>query len=505
MASRRYVLALDQGTTSSRAILYDADGVAVGVLQEEFRQYYPRPGWVEHDAVEIWETQRRVMDGVLAESGVGAGEVAAIGITNQRETVVIWDRKTGAPIHRAIVWQCRRTAEACEALRVAGVEGLIRERTGLILDPYFSGTKIAWVLDHVAGARERAERGELCAGTIDSWLVWNLTGGRCHVTDVSNGSRTMLMDTDSLAWDEELLGLLRVPRALLPELVSSSGVVGEADLGGVSVPIAGIAGDQQAALFGQGCWKAGMGKNTYGTGCFLLMHTGSERVAPAKGILGTVGWRIGDEVAYALEGSVFMGGAVIQWLRDELGLLTTAAESEQVAAQVADSGGVHVVPAFAGLGAPHWCAEARGMITGLTRGSGRPQIVRAALESIALQSMDVIDAMVAGGNDLQMIRVDGGASRNDLLMQFQADVLGVAIERPADVETTARGAALLAGLGCGLWPDRQELPVNTGKVTQFVPEKDEHWRRHQRASWQRAVESALVWGRSCKENDDCGE
>ena len=312
MASRRYVLALDQGTTSSRAILYDADGVAVGVSQEEFRQYYPRPGWVEHDAVEIWETQRRVMDGVLTESGVGAGEVAAIGITNQRETVVIWDRKTGAPIHRAIVWQCRRTAEACDGLRAAGVEGLIRERTGLILDPYFSGTKIAWVLDHVAGARERAERGELCAGTIDSWLIWNLTGGRCHVTDVSNGSRTMLMDTDSLAWDEELLGLLRVPRALLPEVVSSSGVVGEADLGGVSVPIAGIAGDQQAALFGQGCWKAGMGKNTYGTGCFLLMHTGSERVAPAKGVLGTVGWRIGDEVAYALEGSVFMGGAVIQ-------------------------------------------------------------------------------------------------------------------------------------------------------------------------------------------------
>jgi glycerol kinase len=491
-----YVLALDQGTTSSRAILYSREGAVVGVAQQEFQQHYPHPGWVEHDANEIWETQKGVMGEVLATVGVSAPEVAAIGITNQRETVVVWERCSGRPIHPAIVWQCRRTAKRCAVLRENGAGERVRSATGLLLDPYFSGTKIAWILDHVDGARARAARGELCAGTIDSWLIWNLTGGQVHATDVSNAARTMLMHTGDLAWDPSLLELLDVPPEVLPEIVPSSGVVGMASIDGVDVPIAGVAGDQQAALFGQGCLGAGSGKNTYGTGCFLLVQTEGARMTPPQGLLSTVAWKIGDEVSYALEGSVFAGGAVIQWLRDELGLIKSAAESEAVACSIPDTGGVHVVPAFAGLGAPHWCDKARGVVTGLSRGSGRAQMVRAGLESIALQSMDLVDQMGQGGEPILELRVDGGASRNNFLMQYQADLLGIPVVRPADVETTARGAALLAGLGVGMWSSCAALPVDARDPVCFAPQRDEAWRQAQRDGWERAVATALAWSGS---------
>ena len=489
-----YVLALDQGTTSSRAIVFDASGAVRATAQQEFRQIFPQGGWVEHDAVEIWATQSGVMHEAIAKAGIAAREIAAIGITNQRETTVLWERGTGSAVHRAIVWQDRRTAGACDALRAAGHAPAIQRKTGLVLDAYFSGTKLKWLLDHVPAARERARRGELAFGTIDSWLVWNLTGGRVHATDPSNASRTLLYDIHRGDWDDELCALLGVPREVLPAIVPSSGVCGTTTIDGAAIPIGGIAGDQQAALFGQACHAPGLAKNTYGTGCFLLMNTGATAVASVNNLLTTVAWLREGRLEYALEGSVFIGGAVVQWLRDGLGIIRSAADVEALARSVPDNGGVCFVPAFAGLGAPHWDAYARGAILGLTRGATGAHLARAALESIALQSRDVLVAMQRdAGITLAGLRVDGGAAANDLLMQFQADVLGVPVVRPRVLETTALGAAYLAGLAVGYWKDAIEVAANWSIDREFEPSMPRSRVDALVGDWERAVERSKRW------------
>ena len=489
-----YVLALDQGTTSSRAIVFDARGAVRGSAQQEFRQIFPQPGWVEHDPTEIWATQSGVMYEAIAKAGIDAREIAALGITNQRETTLLWERATGRPLANAIVWQDRRTAPTCDALRAAGHEATFARKTGLVLDAYFSGTKLKWLLDHVPHARERATRGELAFGTVDSWLVWNLTQGRVHATDASNASRTLLFDIHRRDWDDELCALLDVPRAVLPALVPSSGVCGTTSIDGVAVPIAGIAGDQQAALFGQACHAPGLAKNTYGTGCFLLMNTGAEAVASSNRMLTTVAWTRDGRTDYALEGSVFIGGAVVQWLRDGLAIIRTAHEVEALAASVPDNGGVFLVPAFAGLGAPHWDAYARGAVLGLTRGATGAHLARAALESIALQSRDVLVAMQKdAGITLAGLRVDGGAAANDLLMQIQADLLGVPVVRPRVLETTALGAAYLAGLAVGYWKDSAEVAANWQVDRTFEPAMPRGRVDALVAGWDKAVERCKGW------------
>ncbi|REE78773.1 glycerol kinase [Paenibacillus taihuensis] len=498
-----FVLALDEGTTSCRAILFDRQGRAAASAQQEFVSGFPQAGWVEQDADEIWRTQLKVMR--EAASGVSAAQISAIGITNQRETLVVWDPETGEPLHQAIVWQCRRTSAMCESLKADGWEAEVRARTGLVLDPYFSGTKLKWLLDEVPGLREKAEAGRAIAGTIDSWLIWKLTEGAVHATDVSNASRTMLFNIHTLAWDEEILAKLGIPAAMLPEVKPSSGIFGYTRLldgdggaadsegqagegGSRGIPIAGVAGDQQAALFGQGCYESGMAKNTYGTGCFLLTNTGEAPIASEKGLLTTIAWQMDGRTTYALEGSVFTAGSVVQWLRDGLGLITHASESESIAASVADTLGVYIVPAFTGLGTPYWNAEARGMITGLTRGATSAHLVRAALESIAYQTADVLGTMEAeSGLRLKELRVDGGAVANSLLMQFQADLLGVSVIRPVMLETTALGAAFLAGLGVGFWSGTDELRALWEHDRTFVPERDEAWRASVYSGWQKAV------------------
>jgi len=484
----RYVMALDQGTTSCRAIVFDRSGQVVRMAQKEFRQWFPQAGWVEHDAAEIWSVQLKVMR--EAADGIEPSEIAAIGITNQRETTVVWDRTTGEPLYRAIVWQCRRTTETCEELKREGWEERIRDKTGLVTDPYFSGTKLKWILDHVPGVRAKAEAGEALFGTIDSWLIWNLTGGKAHVTDVSNASRTMLYNIHTLKWDEEMLERLGIPAGMLPEVKPSSFLYGETDLlgGAAAIPVAGAAGDQQAALFGQACHEPGMAKNTYGTGCFLLKNTGAKPIASKEGLLTTIAWQLDGQVNYALEGSVFTAGAVIQWLRDGLQLIEHANETEPLAASVEDTQGVYVVPAFTGLGTPYWNAEARGMITGLTRGSGKAHLVRAALESIAYQTMDVLRVMEReSGIRLHELRVDGGAAKNGFLMQFQADMLGVRVTRPKVQETTALGAAFLAGLAVGFWSGCDELKSLWEKDRQFEPGMEEELRNRKYAGWLQAV------------------
>jgi len=491
-----FVLALDQGTTSSRALVFDAEGRIVAVDQHEFRQRFPRPGWVEHDAEEIWDSQLRAARGALAKAGLAASEIRALGITNQRETTVVWDRATGEPIYPAVVWQSRQTAPLCEELRSRGLAEEVRARTGLVIDAYFSGTKIRFILDAVEGAQARAERGELCFGTVDSWLLWKLTRGRVHATEYSNASRTLVYNIHERAWDDLLLGELRIPRAMLPEVRDSSGVLGTADAEwlGAEIPIAGAAGDQQAALFGQACFAPGRAKNTYGTGSFLLTNTGTEAPVSRSGLLTTLAWGIGGRVEYALEGSIFVTGAAVQWLRDGLGLVERAEETEAAARAVPDTGGVYLVPAFAGLGAPYWDERARGALVGLTRGTSREHVIRATLEAIAYQSRDVVECVVAdAGLDLEVLRADGGAAQNDFLMQFQADVLGVPVYRPPSVEVTALGAAFLAGLGVGLWPDRSAVEAVTEGGRTFEPDMPEEHREALYAGWRRAVERARAW------------
>ncbi|HEX6734602.1 MAG TPA: glycerol kinase GlpK [Azonexus sp.] len=493
---RQYILALDQGTTSSRAILFDRRGQPVAMRQQPFTQFFPQPGWVEQDAEEIWASQLAVAQALLREEGIAARQIAALGIANQRETTILWDRQSGQPLAPAIVWQDRRTAGHCAALAATGHEALFEARTGLRLDPYFSGTKLAWLLDHIPGARQRAERGELAFGTVDSWLAWRLTGGRAHVTDASNAARTLLFDIRRGCWDTDLLAALDIPPALLPCVVDSSGVVAAIDaewLGG-EIPLAGIAGDQQAATFGQVCLAPGMAKNTYGTGCFLLLNVGGEVQASQHRLLATTGWRYGGRTTYLLEGSVFMGGAVVQWLRDGLGMIASAAEVEALAASVPDSGGVYLVPAHTGLGAPYWDPQARGALLGLTRGSGRAEIARAALEAIAFQSAEVLQAMEQdAGQALAELRVDGGAAANNLLLQFQADLLGVPVVRPRITETTALGAAYLAGLAVGFWQDESELGALWQVDRRFEPGRSADWRAAQLAGWRRAVQRSLRW------------
>lgn len=494
-----YVLALDQGTTSSRAILFDHDGRIRGVAQEEFEQHFPRPGWVEHDPEEIWTSQRGVARRVLEEQDVDPADLEGIGITNQRETTLLWDRTTGDPVSRAIVWQDRRTSGFCDRLAERGLAERIRSKTGLVIDPYFAGTKLRWMLEHVDGARERAEAGELAFGTVDSWLVWKLTGGREHLTDVTNASRTLLFDIHDGAWDPDLLELLDVPREVLPEVRPSSEVYAESDPGvlGASVPVAGIAGDQQAALFGQVCTSPGMAKNTYGTGCFLLMNTGTDAVASEHDLLTTVAWQQDGPIEYALEGSIFVAGAAVQWLRDGLGIIDSAEEIEELAASVESSDGVYLVPAFAGLGAPHWDPYARGTLVGMTRGTTDAHVARATLEGIAHQVTDVVEAMAAdSGIDLTELRADGGAAANDLLMQMQADMLGEEVVRPAVAETTALGAAYLAGLATGFWADRDEIARQWTADARFRPQADSDSISRMRSGWRRALDRARDWAES---------
>lgn len=491
-----YILALDQGTTSSRAIVFDSKGDIRAVAQKEFRQIYPQPGWVEHDANEIWATQAGVAAEAISAMGINGTNIAAIGITNQRETTIVWERSTGKPIHNAIVWQDRRTAAFCEQLKSAGHAEFIRSKTGLILDAYFSATKIRWILDHVPDARRRAEAGELAFGTVDSWLVWNLTRGEVHVTDPSNASRTLLYNIHTGEWDDQLMALFDVPRSMLPEVRSSSEVYGhtQTTIFATQVPIAGIAGDQQAALFGQRCVSPGMVKNTYGTGCFMVMNTGRSPIESKNNLLTTIAWKVDDQVEYALEGSIFIAGAVVQWLRDELGLIRASADVEPLAASVTDSNGVVVVPAFAGLGAPHWNSMARGTITGLTRGSGAGHIARAALQSIAFQTMDVLKAMEAdSGIPIRELRVDGGATSNNLLMQFQADMLGVPVSRPKVAETTALGAAYLAGLAVGYWSSQASINTQWQEDRRFTPSMETAKADHLKAEWARALSAAIAW------------
>jgi glycerol kinase len=491
----RYVLALDAGTTSSRAILFDEHGAPKTVAQREFPQIFPQPGWVEHDPKEILRTQREVARQAVRTANISLKDLMGVGITNQRETTIVWDRQTGEPIHNAIVWQDRRTAPLCQELKEVGAESLVRERTGLVIDPYFSGTKIAWLLDNIPGARGRAERGELAFGTVDTWLVWQLTGNRTHVTDVSNASRTMLFNIHAGDWDEELLALLKVPRALLPDVHPSThsfGMLPKAELGEALV-VAGIAGDQQAAMFGQACHRPGMAKNTYGTGCFMLLHTGDKVVTSTSGLLSTCLAQTRDK-EYALEGSVFVGGAVVQWLRDGLKFFESSKEIERLAASVLDSGDVYLVPAFTGLGAPYWDPNARGTIVGLTRGTTREHIARAALESIAFQSAELLEAMQKdAGEKLTELRVDGGAAANDLLMQFQADLLGVPVARPKVLETTALGAAYLAGLTVNLWKSREELASHWQLEKRFMPSMSRDEAAGKMARWREAVSRSRNW------------
>ncbi len=496
MSSPKYILAIDQGTTSSRAILFDHAGNIASVTQKEFKQIYPKPGWVEHDPLEIWSSQSSSVAEVIAKANVGSDAIAAVGVTNQRETTVMWDSETGVPVYNAIVWQDRRTADYCAGLKKQGVEALVTKKTGLRIDPYFSGTKVRWILENVPGARARANQGKLRFGTVDSWLIWQLTGGKVHVTDVSNASRTLLFNIHTGDWDDELLKLLEVPRSVLPEVKSSSEIYGTVDrnLHPAGVPIAGIAGDQQAALFGQACFTPGMAKNTYGTGCFLLMNTGTEAVPSHNNLLTTVAWKIGGKTEYALEGSVFIGGAVIQWLRDELKIIRDVAELNTLASSVPDAGGMYLVPAFAGLGAPHWDPYARGTAVGMTRGTNRAHFCRAAIESIAFQSADLISCMEKdSGLKLKELRVDGGASRSEPLMQFQADLLGTSVVRPRNVETTAMGAAYLAGLAVGFWSSREDITRNWAVDAKFTRVRPEAEMNAMRATWDRALERAKLW------------
>jgi glycerol kinase len=492
----QYVLALDQGTTSSRAILFDRAGAVAAVAQQEFKQHYPQPGWVEHDPLEIWNTQREVMQQACKKAKVSAKDITAIGITNQRETTVVWDRKTGKPLCNAIVWQDRRTAGFIDKLKKKGLADFFQRKTGLVLDAYFSGSKLAWILDNVKDARKRAEKGELCFGTIDSWLVYKLTGGKAHLTDVSNASRTLLFNIRELKWDQEILRRLDIPPCLLPAVKSSSEIYAETEpkLLGAPVPIAGIAGDQQAATFGQACFGSGQAKNTYGTGCFMMLNTGAKAIASRNKLLTTIGWQQAGELVYALEGSVFIGGAVVQWLRDGLGIIKSSAEVEALARSVADNGGVYLVPAFAGLGAPHWDQYARGAILGLTRGSSAGHIARAALESIVFQVADIMQAMSKDSRiELQELRVDGGASNNDLLMQLQADILGVPVVRPKVTETTALGAAYLAGLATGFWPDKETIAKQWKVDKRFEPKMSKDQRDELLKNWRKAIERAKDW------------
>lgn len=492
----RYLLALDQGTTSSRAIVFDDGGRIVATAQREFPQIYPQPGWVEHDPAEIWASQLNVAQEALIRADLHARDLAAIGITNQRETTILWDRQTGQPIYHAIVWQCRRTASLCDELRARGLAETIRRKTGLVVDAYFSGTKIAWLLDHVPGARARAERGELAFGTVDTFLIWRLTGGRVHATDYSNASRTMIFNIHTGDWDDDLLRELRIPRAVLPEVRPSSGSFGESDavILGAPVPIAGVAGDQQAAAFGQACFAPGMAKNTYGTGCFMLLNTGEQAAPSSSGLLTTIAWQIGGRITYALEGSIFIAGAAIQWLRDGLGIIARAAETETLAASVTDAGGVYFVPAFVGLGAPYWDPYARGAILGLTRGTTRAHLARAALEAICYQTRDVAAAMTAdAGAPLRALRVDGGAVANNLLCQLQADILGTPVQRPMVTETTALGAAYLAGLATGVWGSQEEIAAQWREDRTFSPRMSAEERDRLYAGWQKAVRRAAGW------------
>ena len=490
----KHILALDQGTTSSRAILFDHAGAIVAVAQKEFPQIFPKPGWVEHNPIDIWSTQAGVAAEVMQKASLSPADIAAIGITNQRETTVVWDRETGQPIYNAIVWQDRRTAAMCDALKKQKLDRVIRKKTGLVLDAYFSATKLQWILKHVKGARAKAKAGQLAFGTVDTWLVWNLTGGKVHVTDPSNASRTMLYNIEKGDWDDRLLEIFDVPRSVLPEVRSSSEVYGETSMLGAPVPIAGIAGDQQAALFGQVCTTPGMVKNTYGTGCFMLMNTGTKPIASKNNLLTTVAWRIGKRTEYALEGSIFIAGAVVQWLRDGLGIIRTSAEVEPLAASVDDTGGVYLVPAFAGLGAPHWDQYARGTMVGITRGTTSAHIARAALEGIALQVKDVLKAMEKdSGITLKELRVDGGACANNLLMQLQSDLLNVPVVRPVVAETTALGAAYLAGLAVGFWKDQADIGRQWQADRRFTPKMKAPERDRMAAGWKKALDRAKGW------------
>ncbi|ELI5380531.1 glycerol kinase GlpK [Vibrio parahaemolyticus] len=505
MTEQKYIVALDQGTTSSRAVILDHDANIVSVAQREFTQIYPQAGWVEHDPMEIWATQSSTLVEALAKSGIRSDQLAAIGITNQRETTIVWNKETGKPVYNAIVWQCRRTADICEDLKSRGLEDYVRDNTGLVLDPYFSGTKVKWILDNVEGAREDAEAGKLLFGTVDTWLVWKMTQGRVHVTDYTNASRTMLFNINDLCWDQKLLDEMGIPAPMMPEVKRSSEIYGKTNIGGkggTRIPIAGIAGDQQAALYGQMCVEAGQAKNTYGTGCFLLMNTGQEKVTSKNGLLTTLACGPKGEPAYALEGAVFMGGASIQWLRDELKILNGAEDSEYFATKVDTSNGVYVVPAFTGLGAPYWDAYARGTIVGLTRGVNSNHIIRATLEGIAYQTRDVLDAMQAdSGIKLANLRVDGGAVANNFLMQFQSDVLNTEVHRPQVTEVTALGAAYLAGLAVGYWNSIDELQDKAVLDRTFEPHDDEEKRNRRYKGWKRAVKCAQTWSELHDEDD----
>jgi glycerol kinase len=491
---KKYILTLDQGTTSSRAILFDENGKIASLAQKEFTQFYPKPGWVEHDPMEIWSSQASVITEAILKENLKATEIAAIGITNQRETTIVWDKKTGQPVYHAIVWQDRRTSERCDMLKQKGVDKIIREKTGLVLDAYFSATKVQWILENVEGAREKAQQGQLAFGTVDSWLIWNLTQGKLHITDVTNASRTMLFNINTLEWDEELLDIFQIPKAILPEVKSSSEIYGETSgqLLGTKVPVAGIAGDQQAALFGHICVKPGMVKNTYGTGCFMLMNVGDKPVLSKNNLITTIAWKIGDKVQYAFEGSIFIAGAVVQWLRDELKIISSAAEIESLASEVADSGGVYMVPAFAGLGAPYWNQYARGTIFGITRGTNRSHFCRAALEGIAFQVMEVLKAMESdSGIEIKELRVDGGATQNNLLLQFQADILKASVVRPEVTEVTAIGAAYLAGLAVGFWDNIEQLQKQWQINRRFEPDTDS--KEDLIKGWYRAINAVNEW------------
>lgn len=490
------MMALDAGTTSSRCILFNQKGEICSMAQQEFTQHFPKPGWVEHDPLEIWETQKKVMIEAMIGLNIGAEDVAGIGITNQRETTILWDKNTGKPIYNAIVWQCRRTAEFCDELKSQGLEEMIRKKTGLPIDAYFSGTKIKWILDHVDGAREKAEKGDILFGTVETWLIWNLTKGKVHVTDYTNAARTMIYNINDLCWDEEILGILDIPKSILPKVVSCSEIYGYADaeIAGAEIPIAGAAGDQQAALFGQTCFRAGEAKNTYGTGCFLLMNTGEMPVDSKNGLITTIACGMDGKIDYALEGSIFVAGAAIQWLRDELGLFEKASQSEAMAVSVEDTNGCYVVPAFTGLGAPYWDAYARGSIQGLTRGVNKNHIVRATLEALAYQALDVLKAMEEdSGIHLEALKVDGGACANNFLMQFQADMIDAPVHRPECVETTAMGAAYLAGLAVGYWKDKEEIKQNWKLDKIFEPDMEETIRSDKLKGWQKAVKRSLDW------------
>ena len=496
--NKKYIVALDQGTTSSRAVIFDSDQKIVGVAQKEFRQIYPKEGWVEHDPMEIWSSQSGTLAEVIAKEGISQHDIIGIGITNQRETTIVWDKNTGKPVYNAIVWQCRRTAKICDELRkIDGLEEYIKENTGLVLDAYFSGTKIKWILDNVVGAREKAEKGDLLFGTVDTWLIWKLTNGKVHATDYTNASRTMIYNIKELKWDKKLLDILGIPESMLPVVKDSSGTFGYANLGGTGghrIPIAGVAGDQQSALFGQACFEKGESKNTYGTGCFLLMNTGDKMIQSHNGLVTTIAIGLNGKVEYALEGSIFIGGASVQWLRDELKLVTESSDTEYFARKVKDSAGVYVVPAFVGLGAPYWDMYARGAIVGLTRGANKNHIIRATLESIAYQTRDVLEAMQEdSGIKLSSLKVDGGAAANNFLMEFQADILGTAVRRPVILETTALGAAYLAGLAVGIWESKEEIKKQWILDREFTCEMPDEMRAKKYNGWKKAVERAMKW------------